>query len=146
MASDLQELRALALQRDAFTLLTGMALMLSIGALIGSWSWQPRVTFLTANLAAVAGDLLALLLTSACCIFMYTAWGHMLLGDVYGPFSTFQGALHQLVDAFVSGEAPVFMRWLSHLLKVRWTPPLSSCAGQHVPQTPSPPASCAAEL
>mmetsp|Transcript_37267 Transcript_37267/g.94211 ORF Transcript_37267/g.94211 Transcript_37267/m.94211 type:complete len:1133 (+) Transcript_37267:177-3575(+) len=103
MASDLQELRALALQRDAFTLLTGMALMLSIGALIGSWSWQPRVTFLTANLAAVAGDLLALLLTSACCIFMYTAWGHMLLGDVYGPFSTFRGALHQLVDAFVSG-------------------------------------------
>eukprot|EP00873_Tetraselmis_striata_P037779 jgi/Tetstr1/458043/TSEL_044551.t1 len=103
MASDLTQMRALEGMYDAFHFVTGVGLIASIWLLLQRWSWQPRIGIILRTLSSAVGDLISLALIALGAILMLAALGHVLLGDIYQPFATFDGALYDLLFVCLTG-------------------------------------------
>jgi hypothetical protein len=78
----------------------------SIARLILAWRWQPRVAIIVGTLRRAVPDLAYYSLTAGVVLLMMTAWGHLLMGSIYQPFSTFSGTFHWVMLFFIAGECP----------------------------------------
>lgn len=104
MASHFSDVDRLADMVQAAKALSGVAVILAITRVVVAWRWQPRVRIILGTLTRALPDLYYFSLTAAVVLLLMAGWGHLLMGSIYQPFSTFGGTLNWVMLFFIAGE------------------------------------------
>eukprot|EP00873_Tetraselmis_striata_P010617 jgi/Tetstr1/430881/TSEL_020638.t1 len=104
MASHFSDVDRLADMVQAAKALSGVAVILAITRVVVAWRWQPRVRIILGTLTRALPDLYYFSLTAAVVLLLMAGWGHLLMGSIYQPFSTFGGTLNWVMLFFIAGD------------------------------------------
>ena len=82
----------------------GYALVLSILRLLGRWSFQPHIGFITRTLELSAQDLMALMIVTSVVLVLLASAMHLVVGNIYGELSTPGKAINFFFLYLITGD------------------------------------------
>jgi hypothetical protein len=98
----IRELRTWA---DLQNSLTALGLLLILARLLHVWVFQAKLSIAALAIVKTLPALGSLALTACIIAAMLAAWGHLLIGGFFGPFSTYERGLGFLFSVLALGGA-----------------------------------------
>ena len=85
--------------------LTAVAVLLLLARLLHAWIFQARLSIAALTIVRILPALGSLAITASIIAAFLAAWGHVLIGGFFGPFSTYSGSIGFLYALLVMGGA-----------------------------------------